>query len=133
LCQLVDGLVERTAVFEDEVCVALMTIEPVNAGHTMVVPRQHIALLGELDDATWLHVCAVAKRVDAAMRAPGLRCEATNMFLADGEAAFHEIPHLHLPVFPRFAGDAFRIQADLSASPSRAELDRAASLIAGSM
>jgi diadenosine tetraphosphate (Ap4A) HIT family hydrolase len=34
-----------------------------------------------------------------------------NVFLADGEAAFQEIFHFHLHVFPRFAGDGFRIDA----------------------
>jgi diadenosine tetraphosphate (Ap4A) HIT family hydrolase len=35
-----------------------------------------------------------------------------NVFLADGEAAFQEIFHFHLHVFPRFTGDGFRVEAD---------------------
>jgi len=34
------------------------------------------------------------------------------MFLADGEAAFQEVFHVHLHVFPRFVGDRFRIDTD---------------------
>ena len=44
------------------------------------------------------------------------------MFLADGEAAFQEVFHVHLHVFPRNVGDGFRIEADWRARP-RAELD----------
>ncbi|WP_442853429.1 HIT family protein [Arthrobacter sp. L77] len=33
------------------------------------------------------------------------------MFLADGEAAFQEVFHCHLHVFPRFDGDSLRIDA----------------------
>ncbi|WP_257003663.1 HIT domain-containing protein [Streptomyces sp. SA15] len=35
-----------------------------------------------------------------------------DLFLADGEAAFQEVFHVHLHVFPRFRGDPFRIEAD---------------------
>lgn len=35
-----------------------------------------------------------------------------NLFLADGEAAFQEVFHVHLHVFPRFKGDPFRIEAN---------------------
>ena len=44
------------------------------------------------------------------------------MFLADGEAAFQEVFHVHLHVFPRIVGDGFHVEADWRARP-RAELD----------
>jgi histidine triad (HIT) family protein len=66
---------------------------------------------------------SVAMRLAQALRASGLRCEGINLFLADGEAAFQEVFHTHLHVFPRFAGDSFRIDADWSNRSSRAELD----------
>lgn len=34
-----------------------------------------------------------------------------NLFLADGEAAFQEVFHLHLHVIPRYSGDGFEIRA----------------------
>jgi histidine triad (HIT) family protein len=64
-----------------------------------------------------------------AIRESGLRCEGTNLFLADGEAAFQDVPHLHLHVFPRYSGDSFRVEADWSLRPSRTELDEVASRI----
>lgn len=73
----------------------------------------------------------VARRLAAALRASGLRCEGVNLFLADGEAAFQEVFHTHLHVIPRFAGDSFRISADWSVTPTRAELDAQAAWIRG--
>ena len=77
-------------------------------------------------------IFTVAMRLAAALRASGLPCEGINLFLADGEAAFQEVFHTHLHVFPRFAGDTFRISADWSLTPPREELDRLAALIRGS-
>ena len=47
------------------------------------------------------------------------------MFLADGEAAFQEVFHVHQHVFPRTPGDGFRIEANWR-QRKRAELDTAA-------
>jgi histidine triad (HIT) family protein len=54
-----------------------------------------------------------------------------NMFLADGEVAGQEIHHVHLHVFPRFAGDGFglRFGPEYARRPSRAVLEQAASEI----
>jgi diadenosine tetraphosphate (Ap4A) HIT family hydrolase len=52
----------------------------------------------------------MAKRVAKALRESGLRCEGVNLFLADGEAAGQEVPHVHLQVFPRFAEDGFGLR-----------------------
>ena len=62
------------------------------------------------------------------MREYGLRCEGVNLMLADGEAAFQEVFHVHLHVFPRFAGDAFKISADWQEAP-RDALDASAQKI----
>lgn len=43
--------------------------------------------------------------------------------LCRGNEHGQEVPHVHLPVFPRFVGDAFRIEADWSVQPPHAELD----------
>lgn len=65
-------------------------------------------------------------RARAAPLRPALR--GVNLFLADGEAAFQEIPHVHLHVFPRYAGDSFRLDADWQVR-DRAELDAAAGAV----
>ena len=100
-----------------------MDISPVNPGHLLVVPRVHAASLADLDEETGAHAFVVAMRMAAAVRASGVRCEGVNLVLADGEAAFQDVLHVHLHVLPRWGGDSFRIEADWSARPQRAELD----------
>lgn len=128
-CEIVAGRSPASVVHEDDRCLAIMTIGPVNPGHLLVLPRVHAPYLADLDEATGGHLFAVSMRMAAAIRASGLRCEGINLFLADGVAAFQEVFHLHLHVFPRFTGDDFGISADWSVSPSREELDTNAALI----
>jgi diadenosine tetraphosphate (Ap4A) HIT family hydrolase len=106
-----------------------MDIAPVNPGHLMVVPRRHAATLADLDEETGAHMFVVAMRMAAAVRESGARCEGVNFFLADGEVAFQDVFHVHLHVLPRWQGDSFRVDADWSARPERAELDAVAESI----
>jgi histidine triad (HIT) family protein len=128
-CELAAGRRQGSVAFEDDACVVLMDSRPVTPGHSLVIPKRHAAHLAELNDETWTHVCAVAKRVELALRRSGVRCEGINLFLADGEAASQTVPHVHLHVMPRFAGDSFKIDADWTARPSREELDRVAARV----
>ncbi|HET9224347.1 MAG TPA: HIT family protein [Roseiflexaceae bacterium] len=132
-CEIVAGRAPASVVYEDETALAFMDIQPVNPGHTLIIPKRHAALLADLDEATGAHLFEIAMRLAAALRRSGVRCEGVNLFLADGEAAFQEVFHVHLHVFPRFAGDPFKIDADWSVRPDRAELDALAATIRGGL
>lgn len=54
--------------------------------------------------------CKVAMVVAEGLRRSGVKCEGVSLFLADGEAAFQEIFHVHLHVIPRFRGDGFGLK-----------------------
>ncbi len=97
-----------------------------NPGHAIIIPKRHAAYLAEMDEETGRHLWTVAQRTAAALRASGVRCEGVNLFLADGEAAFQEVFHVHLHVFPRYTGDAFRMIADWENFRPRDELDSVA-------
>jgi histidine triad (HIT) family protein len=131
-CEIVAGGAPASVIYSDDVCLALLTIGPVNTGHSMVIPKRHAAYLADLDEETGAHLFRVAMRLAQAIRQSGLRCEGINLFLADGEAAFQDVFHVHLHVFPRYHGDPFRIEADWSIKPPREELDRVADQIRAS-
>ena len=125
LCQLIDGRLSSTSVYQDALIYTLMDYQPVTVGHVLVVPREHVALLEDLDEDLGAAMYRIAHRLTRALRRSGLPCEGVNLFLADGEAAFQEIAHVHLHVFPRYAGDSFRVDADWRIRPPE-ELESAA-------
>lgn len=130
-CEIVAGESPASVVYADDLALAIMTIGPVNPGHILVLPKRHAAYLADLDEETGGHLFRVTMRLAEAIRRSGVRCEGINLFLADGEAAFQEVFHVHLHVFPRFPDDPFRLDADWSAKPSRVELDHVAAQIRG--
>jgi histidine triad (HIT) family protein len=125
-------------VYQDEACSAFMDIQPVNLGHTLVVPNDHVACLAELDAQTGGQIFGVGQRIASALysapalgSAAGLRCEGINLFLADGDVAGQDVFHVHLHVIPRFRRDGFglRFGPAYGVRPPRTELDKIAAEI----
>ncbi|WP_181801683.1 HIT family protein [Streptomyces shenzhenensis] len=127
-CSIVQGQVEASTVYADDTVVAFMDHQPVTPGHLLVIPRAHAAGLEDLEPALGVVMWAAAHRLARALRRSDLRCEGVNLFLADGEAAFQEVFHVHLHVFPRYAGDDFRIEADWRVR-ERSELEASAAAV----
>jgi histidine triad (HIT) family protein len=130
-CDIIAGNAPFSPVWRDDACLAFMDIQPVNAGHVLVVPTQHAVGLEDLDPEAGAHLFRIAQRIAGALRRSGLPCQGINLFLADGEVAMQEVFHLHLHVLPRFAGDGFGLKfaADYGRKPPRDALDEAAARI----
>ncbi len=134
-CRILAGRAEASFLFRDGRVAAFMDITPVTPGHLLVIPIRHAVYLSELDPADGARIFEVAQSLAAALQESGknggLRCEAVNLFLADGEQAGQEVPHVHLHVMPRFRGDGFslRLPPGYGHHPERSELDRIAAAI----
>jgi histidine triad (HIT) family protein len=128
ICKLVAGELEVSIIHEDDLCVALMDIQPINPGHALVVPRRHAPYLSDLEPEDGAQIFRVAQRIAGALRKCGVKCEGVNFFLADGEAAGQEVFHVHLHVFPRYSGDGFglNLPGDYQDRPAREELNEIA-------
>jgi histidine triad (HIT) family protein len=131
-CAIVMGRAPASVVDEDEAAVVFLALNPVTPGHLLIVPRVHVVGLEDLDESTGRHLWSVAHRMARALRRSELRCEGTNVFLADGEAASQEVFHIHLHVFARYAGDGFTIGAKWI-ERSRELLDADADAVKGAL
>ncbi len=125
-CAIVAREAPASMVYEDEIASSFLTIGPVNPGHLLVIPKQHTPSLADLDEEAGMHLFKVTMQMAKALRYSGLQCEGINLFLADGEAAFQDVFHVHMHVFPRFQGDSFKVDANWESKPSREELDKVA-------
>jgi histidine triad (HIT) family protein len=127
-CDLIGGLAPLSEVHRDRQVIAFMDIQPVNPGHVLVAPIQHSLALADLDPEVGAELFRVAQRVAHVIRSSQHRAEGVNLFLADGEVAGQEVPHVHLHVFPRYGGDGvgLRFGPDYSNRPHRSQLDATA-------
>ncbi|MGQ0796873.1 MAG: HIT family protein [Methanobacteriota archaeon] len=110
-CKIVRRELPASVVREDRATFSFMDIRPMNPGHVLVVPKAHAAYLEELPAGGAGPIFEAAREIAAALRRSGIRCEAVSMYLANGREAGQEVFHVHLHMFPRFAGDGFGLRA----------------------
>ena len=94
-----------TMVWEDAAHVAFLDTRPVFPGHTLVVPRSHVASLEDLVDAGVGPFFTAVKRIAGAVER-GL--EAGGTFVGINNKVSQSVPHLHCHVIPRTKGDGLR-------------------------
>ncbi|MCC9602883.1 HIT family protein [Stieleria sp. JC731] len=77
---------------------------PVSEGHSLVVPRQHVASVYDLPSNTlaelWQLVAETRKQLEETFHPDGF-----NIGLNDGEAAGQTVMHAHIHVIPRWKDD----------------------------
>jgi len=78
---------------------------PVNPGHSLIIPRRHIASWFEASAEERLAMLALADQVKDELDEADPRPDGYNMGFNLGEAAGQTVMHLHLHLIPRFAGD----------------------------
>ena len=104
-CKIIKGELPCFKVYEDEICIAFLDIHPINTGHTLVIPKRHVARSFELKDDEAGHLFKIAKNLYTALRKTDVKSEGANFFLSDGKVAGQEVEHAHLHFVPRFSGD----------------------------
>ena len=91
-------------VYEDDVVMAFLDIEPINEGHVLLVPKAHYLDVDELPDEVLGHLALVSKRIVAALKAV---YQPDGYSIMQNGGRFNDIGHYHLHIFPRYAGDGF--------------------------
>ena len=103
-CAIAAGEIPCFKVYEDELVLAYLDINPFSKGHTLVIPKRHSAGLLDTDDQTLADVIARVKKVAAQVKAK-LGCDGFNVVQNNGEAAGQTVRHLHFHIVPRWTGD----------------------------
>jgi histidine triad (HIT) family protein len=103
-CRIVAGTLPSTKVYEDESVLAIMDINPLTAGHLLVMPKAHMETLFDADERAVTDVIRVVMRIAKAIQR-GLKPEGLNVLQANGRAAFQSVPHLHFHLIPRRTDD----------------------------
>ena len=83
---------------------ALRDAYPTSEGHTLVVPRRHVASLFDLTPEEQTELWQLVAQVRSAL-VEQFHPDAFNIGINDGEAAGQTVPHAHIHVIPRFHGD----------------------------
>ena len=92
--RIIAGELPGHFVWQDEHCVAIMTIEPIQPGHVLVIPRAEIDHWDDLPAALAGHLMSVSARLAKALKS-AFACQRVSMMIVG-----LEVPHTHLHLVP---------------------------------
>jgi histidine triad (HIT) family protein len=102
--KIVAGQIPAQKVYEDDVVLAFLDINPISDGHTLVIPKKKYERMDDCPAEFLGQLCSrlgrIAQAVVAAMDAEGY-----NVLCNNGRAAGQLIDYVHFHIIPRKSGD----------------------------
>ena len=103
-CNLANGIELTNIVYQTHSVCCFLDINPINEGHTLIVPKKHVLDIEEFDQATRLDIMNAAALLSLALK---------KLYSPDGVSImqnggqFNDVNHYHMHIFPRYKNDGF--------------------------
>jgi histidine triad (HIT) family protein len=102
--RIVAGKIPAQKVYEDDIVLAFLDINPISDGHTLVIPKKKYERLDDCPAEMLGQVCSrLGRIVKAVVAATG--AEGYNVLCNNGRAAGQLIDYVHFHIIPRTSGD----------------------------
>ena len=108
-CKIIKGDIPSSTIYEDENVKVILDIAPSAKGHAILLVKQHVANIFELDAELAGKVFAVVPKVATAIKEE-LGCDGMNILQNNGVEAGQTVFHLHIHFIPRWKDDSINIK-----------------------
>ena len=99
-CAIAAGEIPSFKVYEDDLVLAYLDINPFSEGHTLVIPKNHYTGLLDTPADVLKEIIVRVQKVAAHLKAT-LPCDGFNVLQNNGTAAGQTVPHIHFHIVPR--------------------------------
>ncbi|HFK1548219.1 TPA: HIT family protein [Bacillus albus] len=103
-CKLASEEEKIYKVYEDEYVTCFLDHEPFYPGHTLIVPKQHVVEVDELDDVVAKAIMDASKLIAKAIK---LLYRPGGITICQNGGVFNELSHYHMHVVPRYKDRSF--------------------------
>lgn len=108
-CKILKGEIPSTTIYEDENVKVILDIAPAAKGHAILLVKEHVANIFELNQDLAGKIFAVVPKVATAIKEE-LGCDGMNILQNNGVEAGQTIFHLHIHFIPRWKEDSVNIK-----------------------
>ena len=103
-CKIIAKQISNYTVYEDNNVLAFLDIFPHAKGHTVVIPKKHIASLEDLSLEDWQNISVGLKNTLDKINLI-LKPDGCNIGINNKEIAGQVVPHVHWHIIPRYNSD----------------------------
>jgi histidine triad (HIT) family protein len=103
-CKIAQKKIDAKIIDENENAIAFLDAFPLTAGHTLVITKKHYAKLQEVELDQMAYLFNLIHKILPPIE-KGTGVQSTLIAIHNGKEAGQVIPHLHVHIVPRKAGD----------------------------
>lgn len=107
-CKIIDGAIPSATLFENEEFKVILDRFPASEGHCLILPKNHVANIFEIDPEQAGRLFALATKVAKQMQET-LGLSHMNVMQNNGVVAGQTVFHFHLHLIPRHENDGITI------------------------
>ena len=107
-CKIANGDIPSSTIYEDDSFRVILDLSPATKGHALILPKQHMSDIFEMDETTASKIFVLASRIAKAMKQT-LNCDGLNMVQNNGAVAGQTVFHFHMHLIPRYNNDGQNI------------------------
>jgi len=115
-CSILAGELPGHFVYEDNLVVGFLSLEQPNPYKVLVVPREHVEMVYDLNDKLAGVIFQVTAKIARGVREAS-KCDGMNLVQSNGKAGLQDVFHFHLHIVPRFFGDSIVLDWDNTPAP----------------
>ncbi|NLP52436.1 HIT family protein [Bacillus sp. RO1] len=103
-CRLANKSETIYMVYEDEYVTCFLDYDPFNEGHTLILPKQHVLDVDDLDEDTANAIMKASILISKALKR---LYQPDGITITQNGGVFNELTHYHMHVVPRYEGQWF--------------------------
>ena len=96
-CKIVKKDIPAKIIYEDDIVMAYLDINPESPGHTLIIPKNHFQDLDDIDLETLNHIMKITKNIKKLLEE---RIGAKGIKLIQNNGILQEVKHYHLHIIP---------------------------------
>lgn len=114
--QIINGDIPSHKIYEDGQVLAFLDIHPITPGHMLVVPKQQVEFIWDMDDESYQHLMEIVKKLGSHARAT-MKTEFVGV-----QVIGVDVPHAHVHVIPFNDINEYHNVPDMSVEPNHGAL-----------
>lgn len=98
-CKIINGDIPSYKIYEDDIVIAFLDINPDSNGHTLIIPKKHYKDLEEINEDTLNHILRVSKKLKKLLED---KLKNNGLTLIQNNGDIQEVKHFHLHLKPYY-------------------------------
>lgn len=96
-CKIINNEISSYKLYEDEVVIAFLDVNPDSNGHTLIIPKKHFKDINDIDNNTLTHIIDISRKLMIKLTEK-LGCEGFTYVQNNG--VVQEVKHFHIHLKP---------------------------------